>query len=55
MQANNVQIQATKIDIGSGGTPAIIGTTQFIGIGNAGAPVVSSAMGPFSSVVTIAP
>jgi hypothetical protein len=54
VQASNVQIQATKVDIGSGGTPAIIGTTQFIGIGNAGAPVVSTAMGPFSSVVTIA-
>lgn len=54
MQANNVQIQATKIDLGSGGTPAIIGTTQACGLGNLGVPVFTTFVGPFSSIVTIA-
>jgi len=39
---------------GAGGTPAIIGTTQFLGTGNLGAPVMSLAIGPFSSKVFIA-
>jgi len=34
---------------GAGGLPMVILTTKYIGIGNLGAPVVSSAVGPFST------
>mgnify|MGYP000858669474 CR=1 FL=1 len=44
-----------KVYVGDGGAPAVIGTTKFIGQGNHGAPVVCSAVGPFSSSVFIAP
>lgn len=37
----------------AGGTPAVTLSTQFLGIGNLGAPVVSTAIGPFSTKVTI--
>jgi len=39
---------------GAGGTPATTLSTQYIGTGNLGAPVVSLAIGPFSSQVFIA-
>jgi hypothetical protein len=55
VQANSIQLNAQQVAVGQGGTPAIIGSTQFVGIGNAGAPVISTAMGPFSATVTIAP
>jgi hypothetical protein len=55
VQANSIQLQAQTVSVGAGGTPAVIGTTQTIGIGNGGSPVVSNFIGPFSSVVTIAP
>lgn len=55
VQANSIQLNAQQVAVGQGGTPAVIGTTQFVGIGNAGAPVISTAMGPFSATVTIAP
>lgn len=38
-----------------GGTPALLLNTNFVGPGNKGAPVVSSAIGPFSSRVFISP
>jgi len=38
-----------------GGSPALTATTMFLGIGNVGAPVLSTAIGPFSSKVFIAP
>lgn len=40
---------------GIAGTPAITLSTQFIGTGNLGLPVISQAMGPFSSRVLISP
>ena len=43
-----------QVALGSqGGSPAITGITKFIGVGNLGAPVVSTAIGPFSSKVRI--
>jgi hypothetical protein len=38
---------------GAGGTPALTMNTQFIGVGNLGAPVISQAVGPFSTKVTL--
>lgn len=46
-----VQLQAPIVQLGSGGPPAVTLQTQFIGIGNLGAPVLSQAIGPFSSTV----
>ena len=40
---------------GAAGTPALVATTMFLGVGNLGIPVVSTAMGPYSSKVFIAP
>ncbi|MCC7443176.1 MAG: hypothetical protein IT285_16205 [Bdellovibrionales bacterium] len=43
-----------QVFLGSaGGTPALTLSTQFIGVGNSGMPVVSTAVGPFSSKVFI--
>lgn len=53
IKAKNVSVQANTINLGVGGSPAIILTTKFIGIGNLGGPVISSPLGPFSSVVFI--
>jgi len=39
---------------GAGGTPALTLSTMFLGTGNLGAPVISQAIGPFSSKVFIA-
>lgn len=50
-----VQLSAPSIQLGNGGTPAVTMSTQFIGIGNLGGPVISTAIGPFSSSVLIAP
>jgi len=38
---------------GAGGSPALILSTMFLGTGNMGAPVISQAIGPFSSKVFI--
>lgn len=40
---------------GPGGTPALLMTTIFIGVGNLGSPVISQPAGPFSSKVRISP
>jgi hypothetical protein len=53
VKTKSVNVQANKITLGVGGAPALILSTKFIGTGNAGAPVVSSPIGPFSSVVFI--
>ncbi len=50
IKTKTVNIQANKINLGVGGAPALILSTKFIG-SNAGGPVLSSPMGPFSSVV----
>ena len=53
IKTKTVIMQANTINLGVGGAPAIILTTKFIGIGNLGGPVISSPLGPFSSVVFI--
>lgn len=53
IESDSVQIKATSIMLGSGGTPALIQTTQFLGTGNFGVPVISTAVGPFSTTVLI--
>lgn len=55
IKGSSVRISAPMVQVGNGGTPAIILTTQFLGIGNLGAPTLSIAIGPFSSSVFIAP
>jgi len=55
IKASTVSVSAPSIMLGDGGTPALILTTQFLGIGNLGAPVISQAIGPFSATVFIAP
>lgn len=55
IQASQITLQGMTFLGSAGGTPAIIGTTQFLGVGNVGAPVISLAIGPFSSQVFIAP
>ena len=55
IKGSSIQLSAPSVQVGNGGTPAIILTTQFMGIGNLGAPVISLAIGPFSSSVFIAP
>jgi hypothetical protein len=55
VQASSIDFNAQAINVGPGGTPALIISTQFIGIGNLGAPVISTPMGPFSATVFIAP
>lgn len=55
VDASQVNINAQKIALGSGGTPAVTSLTQFVGTGNLGAPIISIAAGPFSGIVTIAP
>lgn len=55
IKASTISMSAPSIMLGDGGTPALILTTQFLGIGNLGAPVLSQAIGPFSATVFIAP
>lgn len=59
--ASMAKIKATNITLdglvqagGPGGTPALILSTSFLGTGNEGAPVISQAIGPFSTKVFIA-
>jgi hypothetical protein len=51
LKANQVTIKGSLIRIGNNPTPAITNQTLFIGTGNLGAPVVSQAIGPFSTSV----
>jgi hypothetical protein len=55
IQASQITLQGQTFLGGAGGSPAIVGTTQFLGTGNLGIPVISLAIGPFSSQVFIAP
>jgi hypothetical protein len=53
VKASQVVIEGL-VNLGSaGGTPALIMSTQFLGIGNLGIPVISQAIGPFSTKVTL--
>lgn len=54
VKANQIQLQGSQVFVGQGGTPAVVSTTQYQGIGNLGIPVISVAIGPFSSSVFIA-
>lgn len=54
IMSSNVNIKSSSIQLGNGGSPAVTMMTQFMGIGNLGAPVMCSAMGPFSGSVFIA-
>ncbi len=53
-QANSFQINSPTILLGAGALPAVTSLTKFRGTGFAGTPVISTAMGPFSSKVSIA-
>lgn len=53
IKASQVMISAPQIMVGDGGTPAIILTTQFLGIDSLGTPILSTAIGPFSATVFI--
>lgn len=53
IKGSMVKIDSSMIMLGAGGTPALIGTTVFQGVGNLGLPVISSAIGPFSSSVMV--
>lgn len=54
LQAVRASVKAQQIFLGEGGSPALVINTNFLGIGNLGAPVISQAIGPFSAVVFIA-
>ncbi len=54
VKASQVLVDATLVQLGQGGTPALVLSTQFLGIGAHGQPVISTAIGPFSSVVFVA-
>jgi hypothetical protein len=54
IKASMVKIGAQQIALGEGGSPAVVMSTQCMGIGNLGAPVMSTFIGPFSSSVMIA-
>lgn len=54
IDATQIQLKGSSIQVGSGGSPAVTSSTVFIGTGNLGGPVVCSAVGPFSSSVFIA-
>ena len=53
IKGSKVTIDSSMIMLGMGGTPALTSATQFIGIGNLGGSVISTAIGPFSSSVFI--
>lgn len=53
VKGTQVMINAPQIMVGMGGTPALTILTQFLGVGNLGMPVLSQAIGPFSSSVFI--
>lgn len=55
VMGSSIMLSAPQVMVGDGGTPAIILSTQFMGTGNLGAPVISLAIGPFSGSVFIAP
>jgi hypothetical protein len=48
-----VLIDSKRITLGRFGRPSLIQSTQFLGIGNLGQPVMSVAIGPFSTTVFI--
>jgi hypothetical protein len=55
VEGSMLDVGASQIMLGKGGQPAVIMTTIFQGPGNLGAPVIATAIGPYSSSVSIAP
>lgn len=55
VKATSMLLNAPSVIVGPAGTPAVVLTTQFMGIGNLGMPVISVAIGPFSNSVLISP
>jgi hypothetical protein len=55
IKSNNVNINAQTVSLGAGASPAVTMNTIFQGVGFAGVPVFSHSIGPYSSVVMIAP
>lgn len=55
VKSSQITLDGNMINVGQGGQPAVVMTTQFMGIGNLGGIVISTAIGPFSSKVFIAP
>ena len=53
IEGTQVAIKAAQISLGNGGTPALTMTTKFMGFVGP-VPVISTAIGPFSTVVLIA-
>lgn len=53
MQALMMQFDGLNIQVGTGGKPAIVFDTKYIGVGNLGGPVISRPIGPFSTRVFI--
>lgn len=54
LKANTINVNGSSVFLGGpGGQPSLTLTTQFIGLGNLGAPVASIAVGPFSSKVFV--
>jgi len=54
IDASQIQLKGSLIQVGSGGLPAVLLNTQVLSIGNLGAPAVGNMIGPFSSSVFIA-
>jgi|WetSurMetagenome_2_1015567.scaffolds.fasta_scaffold24707_5 hypothetical protein len=55
IKGQNITLDGQLINLGQGGQPAVTMSTQILGVGNLGIPVISSFIGPFSSKVFIAP
>lgn len=55
VKGTQIQLAAPTVMLGNAGTPAVILSTFFLGVGNLGAPVISVAIGPFSSTVLVSP
>lgn len=54
IKSKQVTVQSNAVFLGAaGGAPALVLATKFVGTGNGGAPVISMAIGPFSSKVFI--
>jgi len=52
-KADTIQLLGNQVIVGNGAVPAVIPSTFFVGTGNLGAPVLSLAIGPYSTSVLI--
>lgn len=53
IKGTNIELKAPSVNLGLAPSPAVTLLTQFIGVGNLGIPVVSTAVGPFSTSVNV--